>query len=167
MKTKLKILTAVSVLAQWFGHPAANGRAAAPATVAGQVDEAELLAALAEVETGTNPTAIGPYGERSVFQFTLGTWKQHTPKDFELATIRPDLALVIARTHLTWLIHTLRKRGVAIRATTLAAAWHYGWSHAATCASTDYAKRVNAIYEDNRQKTAALLCSSPNPKTHE
>jgi hypothetical protein len=114
----------------------------------GYVDSAALLAALAEIESGNRSSAIGRYGERSAFQFTLATWRQHTRTDFERATSDPAYALAVARERLLYLRRVLLQRNLLITPATLAAAWHYGPDSAKVCSDTDYVRRVVALYHD-------------------
>ena len=101
-----------------------------------------LLFALASVETGNKPTAIGPGGERSAWQFTPDTWRRHTKLPFRLASEDPIHAREVAEMHLDYLSAELRARGVDPTPEHLAAAWRYGPASSRVCAGTDYAKRV-------------------------
>jgi hypothetical protein len=101
-----------------------------------------LLFALSSVETGNNPTAIGPGGERSAWQFTADTWRRHTKLPFRLASEDPVHAREVAEMHLDYLSAELRTRGVDPTPEHLAAAWRYGPASSRVCAGTDYAKRV-------------------------
>lgn len=117
----------------------ANKSAEANAYLAGL---SPLLFALASVESGNNPTAIGPLGERSAWQFTAGTWRQHTKLPFRVASEDPVHAREVAEMHLDYLSAELRTRGVDPTPEHLAAAWRYGPASSRVCAGTDYAKRV-------------------------
>lgn len=61
-----------------------------------------FLNAIATIETGNNPNAIGRAGERSVYQFMESTWYDRTDKAFVLATEDPDLAREVAIKHARW-----------------------------------------------------------------
>ena len=101
-----------------------------------------LLFALASVETGNKPDAIGPGGERSAWQFTADTWRRHTTLPFRFASVDRVQAREVAEMHLDYLTDELRARGVDPTPEHLAAAWRYGPASAKVCAGTDYAKRV-------------------------
>lgn len=65
-----------------------------------------FLDAVAEVETGNNPLAIGKAGERSQFQISRLTWKQHTDQKFSLCGKYQSLTHVVAEKHKRWLYET-------------------------------------------------------------
>lgn len=114
------------------------------------VNRAALLAALAEVESRNNPHAVGPAGERGLWQFRLGTWRQHTSAPFAWAH-EPAKAREIAEKHLEWLRQAwVKSRGREPTARELAATWNGGVSLAngrkwPPCV-VDYCERVAALY---------------------
>lgn len=61
-----------------------------------------FLNAIAEIETGNDPSAIGQAGERSAYQFMESTWYDRTDTPFVLATKDPDLAREVAIKHTRW-----------------------------------------------------------------
>jgi hypothetical protein len=101
-----------------------------------------LLFAISSIESGNDPAAIGPGGERSAWQFTRSTWAQHTRAPFLFASTDRVQAREVAEIHLDYLAAELRNRGVDPTPEHLAAAWRYGPASARVCAGTDYAKRV-------------------------
>jgi hypothetical protein len=91
--------------------------------------EEKFLYAVAEKETGYNPRAIGPRGERSMYQMKYATWKRYTTRPFYCATTDPVLAHNIALRHLHYLLEYHFHGQVGIQANTvymLALLWHYG-----------------------------------------
>jgi hypothetical protein len=101
-----------------------------------------LLFALASVESGNQPTAIGPSGERSAWQFTPETWARHTRVPFLYASSDRTHAREVAELHLAYLTTELAARHIAPTPEHLAAAWHYGPASARICRDTDYSRRV-------------------------
>lgn len=117
-----------------------------------------LLFALASVESGNDPAAIGPHGERSAWQFTRDTWHRHTRTPFLFASSDRTQAREVAELHLAYLTEELERRHIATTDYHLAAAWHYGPDSARICAGTDYAKRVARL---TRSLTPTLISSHP------
>ncbi|MCM2304073.1 MAG: lytic transglycosylase domain-containing protein [Elusimicrobia bacterium] len=114
----------------------------------GGVDIEALLRALAAVESGSDPRAIGRAGERSQWQIRPATWRQYTRAPFAAATTNEVLAQLVARTHLRTLLAVAERRhGAAWRHFTphgRAAEVARRWNPRAPAA---YAKRVANLYE--------------------
>lgn len=119
------------------------------------VNEVRLLAAIAQVETGTCDTSrpsrrIGRGGERSAWQIRERTWHDYTWQPFLQASRDARLASVVAAMHLRFLRLQLEAHRVPVTAYALALAWNAG--HAAVIAraeppsSHQYAERVAALY---------------------
>ena len=68
-----------------------------------------FLLAIASVESGNNPKAIGQEGERSAYQMTRETWRRYTSDPFEWATSRPDEAKRVATEHAKHLLSMIEK----------------------------------------------------------
>lgn len=106
------------------------------ATPALALDDTRLLAAIAEVETGRNPQAIGPAGERGMHQLTPAVRRQFRNARNYLAHIKVRLAA----------------HGIPVTPRTIALAWNGGAG--ATIRDTvpqrtrDYAERVTNLYTD-------------------
>ena len=117
-----------------------------------------FLAALAAVESGNNPSAIGGHGERSQFQMVEAVWRQHAApgEPFELATTNPAKAEEIAEKHVIWLTRELERHHTAVTVENLAITWHGGLGAALvtghTPAQGDYANRIAAIYAESVAK---------------
>ena len=117
-----------------------------------------LLFALASVESGNQPTALGPHGERSAWQFTAETWARHTRIPFLYASSDRTHAREVAELHLAYLTTELAKRHIAPTPEHLAAAWHYGPASARICRDTDYSRRVARL---TRSLTPTLVSTHP------
>lgn len=127
-----------------FVTPHAQAEQAAPLAVD------TLLDAIAAVESGNDPRAVGPRGERGRCQFRAATWREYTNAEF-LAWAPVDCALTrgIERAHLARLCRGLTARGYSLDPALLAAAWRFGLEHALqTGWRSDYARRVANLYYD-------------------
>jgi hypothetical protein len=133
-----------------FAATVASSREISPAD-----QDTALLHAIAEVESGNNPVAIGRRGELSAYQLDYWTWRLHTSFDFSLAHTRPDLAERVARSHLAWLHHALLSADLPDTPENLACAWNAGPGaviHGRISAATrDYARRVVNLLGKNQQ----------------
>jgi hypothetical protein len=109
-----------------------------------KIDVESLLHALRDVESGDNPGAIGPCGERTAYQFTSATWCGYTVMPFERAGLCPALATTIARRHLDWL---MKSSTWPLTVERLAEAWHRGLDGAREAETSDYAQRVRHLYD--------------------
>jgi soluble lytic murein transglycosylase-like protein len=107
-----------------------------------------FLRAVAEVETGGNPRAIGRRGERGMFQFTRTTWRLHTRRAFADAHV-PSVSFEVAARHYDWLYDGLVRNGRTPTPYLMAAAWNAGLSRVVNGplprSSRDYATRVTNI----------------------
>jgi hypothetical protein len=119
-----------------------------------EVDCAALLAALADVESGNDPHAIGKLGERSAWQIMPGSWAMHSRFPHRIASERPDIARAVAALHLDWTMETLRRRQVRLDVELIAAGWRHGPGFAQRFARSDYALRVGNLYRANVAKKA-------------
>ena len=101
--------------------------------------EARLLHALALVETGNNPSAVGRAGERTEFQMTPAMLRHYGTPLAMLRDLESQLPLA----------------GMPVSEYTLAMAWHLGItkirSRAITEADAYYARRVSATYQSNER----------------
>ncbi len=116
--------------------------------------DSRLLAAIAQVETGNNPNAVGRKGERGIYQILPTTWAQYSKLPVEAAATDPGENDRVAREHLATLRLALCKRGLAMNAHALAGAWNLGEagvmrSHNSKVHS-DYADRVVNLMEASR-----------------
>lgn len=103
-----------------------------------------VLDAIAKVETGVSPDAIGQQGERSRFQIMPATWarfsreSQHTATLYETKRVARRVLAEIEKVH--------RRRGLRVDAYGLALGWNAGpWARKYTGATLDYAERVEAL----------------------
>ena len=121
------------------------------------IDELRVLAAIAQAETGTINlaracTKVGAAGERSAWQFKRTTWRLYTTVPFERASADPFLAHLVARLHLRYLRMCLESVNITPNVFNLAQAWNAGPGPViktrAPSSTYDYAKRVNALYDD-------------------
>lgn len=117
--------------------------------------EDRLLAAIAQVETGTIDTTrpclrIGKRGERSAWQITSATWKRYETAPFAAASPNAATAELVARLHLRWLEQELRRQGLFPTVYFLALGWNGGpgaWRREgnASVKRNDYAARIVEI----------------------
>lgn len=105
------------------------------------LDADRFLYAISQVETGSNPRAIGKAGERSQYQFTAQTWHRYTRAPFSKATSDPLLARLVAQTHLQAILKRFEARGATLTPKRAAMAWNPN-------DSGDYAVRVSNLYYD-------------------
>lgn len=103
-----------------------------------------ILYALACVESGQNPAALGKHGERSAWQLTEAAWKEETGVPFEYATTRPELAEAVVIWRIKRICRGLEQHGVEITPEAIARAWN-------PLAPPDYAQRVVNLYYDYLQ----------------
>lgn len=103
-----------------------------------------VLDAIAKVETGLRPEAIGQRGERSRFQIMPATWArfsradQHTASSYETTRVARRVLAEIEKVHL--------RRGLRVDVYGLALGWNAGpWAQKYSGATLDYARRVEAI----------------------
>ena len=113
-----------------------------------------FLLAIALVETGNNPYPVGRAGERSEYQITRATWKQHTTTPFNRKnTTNRTTAYCVAERHVNYLLTVIGKYSVLSDAdvTACAAMWKCGpaiLQRARWSASTlDYSRRVFNTYQ--------------------
>jgi hypothetical protein len=104
----------------------------------------KILDAIAKVETGVRPDAVGQLGERSRFQIMPATWvrfsqaNQHTASLYETKRVARRVLAEIETVH--------RRRGLRVDAYGLALGWNAGpWARKYTGATLDYAERVEAL----------------------
>lgn len=118
---------------------------AAPA--AEPIDAGRLLDAIAAVESGNRPGAVGKLGERGRCQFMPATWARYTTAPFaQWAPVDCDLTRRVEKAHLAWLMAELRKRGTEPTPQLVAAAWRGGLERAFALVGTDPAQRVANLY---------------------
>jgi hypothetical protein len=105
-----------------------------------------ILDAIALVETGVSPDAVGQRGERSRFQIMPATWARFSRKNqrsASLAEIRSVARRVLAEIEAVHL-----RRGLRIDAYGLALGWNAGaMARKFTRGTMDYASRVEAVYQ--------------------
>lgn len=123
-----------------------------------------FLRAIAEVETGGNPRAIGSRGERGMFQFTRTTWRLHSRRAFADAHI-PSVSFEVAASHYEWLRDGLIRNGRNPTPYLLAAAWNAGLGRVVNGglprSSRDYANRVVNIVSVTRPAIPVAIAVEP------
>lgn len=113
------------------------------------IDEAAILWAIRQRESGDNPQAIGDrFGERSAYQFTAARWRELTGLPFRIATSNPKMADLAGRKNLRAIRADLKRRGLEELPEFIGAAWNYGPHFALSAARTEYARAVAALYWD-------------------
>lgn len=139
-----------------------------------RLQHAELLQAIADVESGGRDAAVGKAGERGRYQFAEETWRSLTDLPFEKAHVR-EVADVIALKHLTNLERRMRRvrrpewpgTGIPERELPflLAVAWNAGpnnlaASHNPTVAG--HANRVVSLYTVYVLRKVGSCSSAPS-----
>lgn len=103
-----------------------------------------ILEAIAKVETGVRPNAVGQLGERSRFQIMPTTWARFSRMDQHTATATETMR--VARRVLTEIEAVHLRRGLRVDVYGLALGWNAGpWARKYTMATLDYAERVEAV----------------------
>lgn len=124
-----------------------------PAAVPAPIDPPRMLLALSRVENPKQDVrAVGPRGERGLWQMKESTWKDTTGWPFSLAT-DPAVSRCVARTRLIFCEAELQKAGLAVSVRNMALVWREGLSAVINHkfqpkAVRDYAIRVESIYRD-------------------
>jgi len=125
-----------------------------------------FLKAVAEVETGGNPRAVGRHGERGLYQFTYATWRRHSSRPFTDAH-NPRVAHDVAVRHFVWLHDRLTAAGREPDAYQMAVAWNGGVARAisgkAPRTTRSYATRVANIAAIVPARTAPVAVAVNNP----
>lgn len=107
--------------------------------LAAKIEPEPMLRALAAIETGNNPRAVGKKGERSAWQLMPATWRIYTRRPFREATTNEVLAQAVARAHLAATLSRLGKGGRVVMPADVARAWN-------PRAPRDYAQRLTNLY---------------------
>jgi len=103
-----------------------------------------VLDAIAKVETGLTPDAVGRLGERTKFQITPATWARFSQKDQQSAS--PEEVRSVARQVLAEIEKVHASRGMRTDAYGLAEGWNAGArAKKFRRATLDYAERVAAL----------------------
>lgn len=113
-----------------------------------------FLKAIAEVETGNRPNAIGASGEISAYQIMPHNWRRHTNRDVSEAR-RPAVAQLVALRHLEWTRRQLRHARPELlpdqynNPFLLAVAWRWGpnGTRPLTQEKIEYATRVRNLMQ--------------------
>ena len=122
-----------------------------------------FILAIALVESGNDPKAVGKHGELSEYQITRQVWNAYTTAPFTEENLRNQaLSRHVALKHADHLLqkaqHTLMwesERAVVIRC---AAGWHRGEAYTRRPwrswreETRDYADRVWNVYQDLQRK---------------
>lgn len=131
----------------------------AAASAAGPSERAETLRAINWVENPTNHTRRGPKGELGPYQFRAQTWRLHTNKSFQLATVR-EHADEIAVRHYEWIKAGLHDAGIEPTPFNIALAWNSGLGAVqrgqVPTVSYRYAERVANLVESQQANRAAI-----------
>ena len=103
-----------------------------------------ILDAIAKVETGVSPDAVGQRGEQSRFQIMPATWARVTQAEQRTASLAETRR--VARLVLTEIEAVRRRRGLRVDAYGLALGWNAGpRARKYTGATLNYAERVEAL----------------------
>lgn len=140
---------------------AANGISA---PVSAPVSDDVLLAAIATVETGNNPSRLGHCGERSQLQILPETWREFSRMPHSRAATNRAETERVARAYLSVIRHRLRTRGLPETPFYIAAGWNAGpgWRHLSS-GTISYAERVANIVEDEEVNTPATEAAVVSP----
>lgn len=124
-----------------------------PAAIPPAVDLSRMLLALSRIENPAQDVrAVGPRGERGLWQMKESTWKDTTGWPFSLAT-DPAVSRCVARTRLIFCECELQKAGISVSVRNMALCWREGLSAVINHkfqpkAVRDYAIRVENVYRD-------------------
>jgi Transglycosylase SLT domain len=126
----------------------------------------EMIAAIAMKETGNNPLARGPSGERTSVQFMRRTWMQYSRLPHSMAALHPDEVDRVARAYLADIRRMLRERELPESPYFIAASWNAGinWTHISRRAQ-DYAECVESLVDLLRTTQgdgSPLMSASPD-----
>lgn len=119
-----------------------------PPAISGGFNDEIFLDAIAAVESGNNPDAIGESGERTEYQFMPRTWAIYTRVPFAFAGRDRKLSRQVARDHLAALRLDLLARGFGSSPEVLAAGWRFGAGAARATRRVDSSQRVANLYFD-------------------
>lgn len=115
-----------------------------------------MLDAIAAVESGNNPLAIGRLGERGRCQIRAATWDEVTSRPFlawapvDCAETREVERMVLAR-----MCAQLLRQGHQLEPALVAAAWRYGAGIAPRMIRGDSSQRTANLYFDRIKREAA------------
>ena len=103
-----------------------------------------ILEAIAKVETGVRPDAVGRRGEQSRFQIMPSTWARFSRVNQQSASIAETKR--VARQVLSEIEAVRLSRGLRVDIYGLALGWNAGpWARKYSGATLSYAERVEAI----------------------
>lgn len=140
------------------------------AAIPREFDEIRLLAAIAQVETGTRninrpSRRIGAAGERTAWQIKETTWKLYSTAPFKTAGTDARIDGLVALAHLRALALSLYVAGHSVAPQNLAIAWNAGAQsvirHRIPVGTHDYADRVCAIYSESNNPAQTPEARSP------
>lgn len=122
--------------------------------VSAEINKAEFLSAIAQVETGNRNNLIGVAGERSAYQFMPLIWRYHSELPFEEASVNRIEADKVAIRHLNYLIDKLRRMSKDVTVENLALCWNAGETkvrrNTLEPRHYKYAEKVVKIYQSNK-----------------
>jgi hypothetical protein len=118
-----------------------------------------FIAAIALVESGNNPAAVGKAGELSEYQITRQVWKAYTGEQFTKANgKRRNVSRYVAERHAAELEKKAQELLIAqyehVIVIRVAAGWHRGEAYMRkpwkdwSAETRDYADRVWNVYQD-------------------
>jgi hypothetical protein len=111
------------------------------------LDVAEMIEAIADVESGNKAGVAGKHGERGRCQFMPETWRRYTNAEFLLfAPVDCQLTRKVERAHLSYICGFLAKRRIALEPAIIAAAWRFGEENAVKQARADSSRRTANVY---------------------
>lgn len=140
-----------------------------PNAATADVERSEVLRAINWVENPTNHARRGAHGELGPYQFRASTWRIHTRKSFNLATIRGH-ADEVAVKHYEWLKQGLQRAGIDPHPYNIALAWNSGLNSVVSGKVPDmtynYAQRVTNLVESQRlRRQPAAAEPSPDSRS--
>lgn len=115
------------------------------------MDFGRFIHAMACVESGNDPQAVGPFGELTAYQFCASTWGECGMRYPFSALGRDDphtclIARLGALNRAQFLAQKLTQRGWAVTPYNLALLWRRPYGRTFTPGMRDYAVRVAGIY---------------------
>jgi hypothetical protein len=115
-----------------------------------RLDEDVLLDAIAQVESGNNPKAIGQCGERTEYQIMPGTWQRFSTVPFrDMPIVSRNHRRNVARLILQDLRREAVQRGCLVQSPQLlAGGWRHGPAFMLSACGTETSQRVACLYYD-------------------
>jgi hypothetical protein len=125
-----------------------------------------LAWAIAQVETGDKPRAVGAHGELTRFQFRKATWEEWSDVPFRRAPRDEVEADRVFEKHARWIVGALEGLGLEVSVASVAIMWNAGYGNVmhgrVPDSSLDYALRVENLYALRERECAKVRIGKEN-----